>query len=84
AKKIITSHWLLGGLGCVTGASLMILTMAIGGLPLAVMIPLAGLSILLTIALGAQSYYEAWEKLVPSRTLTMDTLFSISTVSVLI
>ncbi|HHT9686680.1 TPA: heavy metal translocating P-type ATPase [Legionella pneumophila] len=84
AKKIITSHWLLGGLGCVTGASLMILTMAIGGLPLAVMIPLAGLSILLTIALGAQSYYEAWKKLVQSRTLTMDTLFSISTVSVLI
>ncbi|HAT1796525.1 TPA: cation-translocating P-type ATPase [Legionella pneumophila] len=83
AKKIITSHWLLGGLGCITGVSLMILTMALGGLPLAVMIPLAGFSILLTIALGAQSYYEAWKKFIQSRTLTMDTLFSISTISVL-
>lgn len=58
--------------------------MALGGLPLAVMIPLASISTLLTIALGAQSYYEAWKKLVQSRTLTMDTLFSISTISVLI
>ncbi|WBV70236.1 hypothetical protein PGH42_09250 [Legionella pneumophila] len=61
AKKIITSHWLLGGLGCITGVSLMILTMALGSLPLALMILLASISTLLTIALGAQSYYEAWK-----------------------
>ncbi|KGP63282.1 metal ABC transporter ATPase [Legionella norrlandica] len=82
-KKALTSHWFLGGIGCISGIGLMIL-MAIGNLPLAVMISLASLSIFLTIVLGAQSYYDAWKKLTQSHTLTMDTLFAISTLSVLL
>lgn len=82
-KKIITSHWFLGTLGCVAGIGLLVLTLATGGLPLAAMIPLACVSVLLTLALGARSFYETWKKLTKSQSLTMDTLFTISTLTVL-
>lgn len=82
-KKIITSHWFLGSLGCVTGLALLITCLAAGSLVLTTMLPLAILSTILTLALGANSYYDSWKKLVQSKTLTMDTLFSISTLSVL-
>lgn len=83
-QRVITSHWFLGALGCSTGIALLIATLAMGGLPLIAMIPVAGISVLLTLALGAQSYYEAWKKLIHSRALTMDTLFAISTLAVLV
>lgn len=82
-KKIITSHWFLGALGCVAGIGLLVLTLATGGLPLAAMIPLACVSVLLTLALGARSFYETWKKLTKSQSVTMDTLFTISTITVL-
>lgn len=81
--NIITSHWFLGALGCGAGIALLIATLALGGLPLAAMIPIAGLSMLLTLALGAKSLKEAWNKLEKANTLTMDSLFAISTLSVL-
>lgn len=83
-QNIITSHWFLGALGCSTGIAMLILLLTTGGLPLLAMIPLAGISTLLTLALGARSYNEAWQKLIKSNTLTMDTLFAISTLSVLV
>lgn len=82
-EKILSSHWFLGALGCSTGIALLIATLVSGGLPLVAMIPLAGLSVLLTTALGARSYYEAWKKLTVSRGVTMDTLFAISTLTVI-
>lgn len=82
-KNFITSHWFLGALGCTAGITLLVLSLTLGGLPLLAMIPLASLSVVLTLALGARSYYDAWKKLVSSQTLTMDTLFAISTISVL-
>jgi Cu2+-exporting ATPase len=84
AKQLITSHWLLGGIGCIAGIGLLILSMVSGTLPFAALLTLSCTSILLTLGLGAQSYLDSWKKLTASKTLTMDTLFSISTITVLI
>ncbi|RUR17997.1 cation-translocating P-type ATPase [Legionella sp. km535] len=83
-KKILTSHWFLGALGCISGIGLLVLTLTMGALPLIAMIPIASLSVVLTLILGARSYHEAWKKLVTTQTLTMDTLFAISTISVVV
>lgn len=83
-KSLITSHWFQGILGCSVGIALLIAMLATGGLPLAAMIPLASISIILTLTLGANSYYDAWKKFVNSQTLTMDSLFAISTISVMV
>lgn len=83
AKNILTSHWFLGALGCITGLSLMFVLLTTGVLPLAAMIVLGSLSSALTLALGARSYYDAWIKWSKAGALTMDTLFAISTLSVI-
>lgn len=82
-KRLLKSHWLWGGIGTVGGIALMIACMVTGGLPLAVMIALGASSVLLTLILGASSYYQAGMKLVKARTLTMDTLFAISTLTII-
>lgn len=83
-KNLLTSHWFLGALGCSTGIAMLVLFLTTGGLPLLAMIPIAGISTILTLVLGARSYSEAWQKLVKTQTLTMDTLFAVSTISVLL
>ncbi|MFI4918339.1 MAG: heavy metal translocating P-type ATPase [Legionellales bacterium] len=77
------AHWSLGAFGCTAGIALLIVSLVMGGLPLIAMIPIACISIILTVILGAESYYEAATKLFKSGTLTMDTLFSISTIAVI-
>ncbi|WP_131793850.1 heavy metal translocating P-type ATPase [Fluoribacter gormanii] len=84
AKSFFTSHWFLGGVGCVSGLAVLILCLATSGLPLAVMSSLAAFSTLLTLILGANSYYDAWLKLTKAKTLTMDSLFALSTASILV
>jgi P-type Cu2+ transporter len=84
ATSFITSHWFLGILGCTVGIAMLLTMLIFGGLPLYVMIPLGLISTGLTLALGARSYYDAWQKLVKARTLTMDTLFAISTLSIIV
>ncbi|STY28125.1 cation transport ATPase [Legionella wadsworthii] len=83
-KKIATSHWFLGALGCLAGIAVLILCLATSGLPFIVMSSLAIFSTIFTLALGANSYYDAWIKLIKSKTLTMDSLFALSTASILI
>lgn len=83
AKKMSISHWFLGSLGCTLGCTLLLTFLITANLPLATMIVLGGLSTLLTLVLGAHSYYEAWKKLSKAKTLTMDSLFAISTLTVL-
>lgn len=82
-KKFFTSHWFLGALGCTTGVAVLIFCL-ISPLSLPVMLPLASISVLLTFILGANSYYDAWSKLTKTRTLTMDSLFALSTAAILI
>lgn len=83
SQKMFRSHWFLGILGTTTGLALLIAFLASGGIPLAALIPIAIFSTLLTAILGARSYYDAWKKLTHSHTLTMDTLFSISTLTII-
>lgn len=78
------SHWFQGILGTVAGAMLLALMMVTGSLPLAAIIAIGGFSTLLTLLIGAQSYYHAVHKLFKSGTLTMDTLFAISTITVIV
>ena len=63
---------------------MLIICLATSGLSLALMTSLAVFSTLLTLVLGANSYYEAWTKLTKTKTLTMDSLFALSTASILI
>ena len=78
------SHWFQGGLGTVTGIALLTLMLVTGGLPLAAMIAIGGLSTLITLLIGARSFYHAAVKLVKGGVLTMDTLFTISSLTVIV
>ncbi|RUR13661.1 cation-translocating P-type ATPase [Legionella sp. km772] len=83
-KHFVSSHWFLGIMGSTAGIALLITFLTATGLPLITMIGLASFSTILTLILGANSYYDAWKKLTKSQTLTMDSLFTISTLTVLI
>ncbi|WP_454782756.1 heavy metal translocating P-type ATPase [Legionella sp. WA2022007384] len=84
AKSFFTSHWFLGAIGCISGLAVLIICLATSGLSLPVMGSLAFFSTLLTLMLGANSYHDAWNKLTKAGTLTMDSLFALSTASILI
>lgn len=82
-KQWLTSNWFLGILGTGSGISLLILsTVFTGGLPLFAMIGIGTISTVLTFALGAPFYYQAVINLAKARNLTMDTLFTVSTLTV--
>lgn len=83
-KKFFNSHWFLGAVGCVSGVAVLILCLATGGLSLPVIASLAVFSTLLTLLLGYNSYYDAWIKLTKSKKLTMDSLFALSTASIIV
>lgn len=82
-KRVLQSHWFLGGLGTLCGLAIMIACLFTGGLPLAVMIGLGVFSVVLTLIIGASSFYQAGLKLIKARTLTMDTLFAISALTII-
>lgn len=84
SKKFFTSHWFLGGLGCIAGIAVLIACLSASTLSMPVMIPIALISTVLTLALGANSYKDAWSKLTKTNTLTMDSLFALSTISILV
>ncbi|STX50577.1 cation transporting ATPase PacS [Legionella busanensis] len=83
-REFFTSHWFQGLIGTTVGLSLLILSLLTGGLPIPIMIIIGTLSSLLTLILGFPSYKDAFMKLWKSRTLTMDMLFTLSTLTVLI
>lgn len=74
------AHWIQGGIGVVSGAVLFAFSLAHVVFPLPVLIGIASLSTGLTLALGAKSYQRAFA----SRTQTMDSLFAMSTLTILI
>lgn len=74
----------MGGLGTGSGVILLILSLVLtGGLSLPAMIAMGATSTLLTLLLGAPYYYQAVNS-IKTRTLTMDTLFTISTMTVIV
>lgn len=83
-KKYISSHWFKGTVGCVAGVAVLITCMTATTMSLPIMLPLAAASVILTLALGASSYKEAWNKWQKSHTLTMDSLFALSTSWILV
>jgi P-type Cu2+ transporter len=83
-RKFISSHWFLGAIGIGAGITLLVLSLIFtGGLPLAALIAIGATSSLLTLILGAPFYYNAVKKLVKARVITMDLLFTISTLTVI-
>lgn len=81
-EKFLSSHWFMGGLGC--GAGIAVLVSCMVGLPFPAMLLIACLSTILTVVIGAHSYRDAWSKWIKSSTLTMDTLFALSTTIILV
>lgn len=86
-KKFVKSysHWFLGTIGTVGGIALLILSLTVGAIPLAGLIAIAAISVPLILMLGATSYIEAAKKLFKkSPSLTMDTLFVVSTLTIIV
>ena len=83
AKKPKWSHRMQGFIGLLAGLFFMLLPLLMGPLPLFVMGLMAAVSVPLTLFLGIESYRNALKKL-KFRTLTMDTLFSVSTLTILL
>ncbi|KTD38689.1 heavy metal translocating P-type ATPase [Legionella oakridgensis] len=83
-KKILNSHWFWGLLGTAGGVALLVLSLTGITVSLPVLIAIGVGSIALSLLLGAESYYEAIKKLFKTKALTMDTLFAISTLTVMI
>jgi P-type Cu2+ transporter len=82
-KKDLTSRWVKGFLGLGSGAVLMALMLLGVSISMPVMAVLAALSTVATVALGAEFYSNAWTVFNRSRELNMNTLFAISTLTVL-
>lgn len=82
--KTSRHHWLLGTLGIVSGLLVILIPMLFVALPFYATMLMASFSVLFTLILGAKSYQAAAKKLIKTRALTMDTLFSISTITVLV
>lgn len=73
-------HWFLAALGIVPGVLLLISTIFFP-LPALMALPVAIGAITLTLALGGEFFYQAFKKLFITRTMTMDLLFSLSTIT---
>lgn len=74
---IVWQHWVKGAVGILVGAGLLAFSLLTGGIPLAAMIALGAVSTLLSLYLGKESLLVAFQK-AKEKTITMDTLFSIS------
>lgn len=82
-KRFLGAHWIWGGIGTGTGIALLILSIFMGSMPFLANIIIAAISIPLILMLGAESYVEASKKLFKTGELTMDTLFAMSTITVI-
>jgi Cu2+-exporting ATPase len=81
-KSELVSHIVKAAIGLTVGAALMALTLSGLAIPMIAMYAIVGFSALLTFALGAKSYLNAAKKLIKGRTLTMDALFAVSTLTI--
>ncbi|WP_133129437.1 heavy metal translocating P-type ATPase [Legionella yabuuchiae] len=82
-KKNLWQRWLLGALGTVSGLLLMSLSLMGVSFGLPVLIAIASISTLFTVYLGWEFYSNAFKVFTKSRELNMNTLFAISTLTVL-
>ncbi|MBN9230210.1 MAG: cation-translocating P-type ATPase [Legionella sp.] len=82
-KSFFKSNWFQGGVGSILGTGVLICCTLLPVLPFSAMIAIGILSTIATLGLGLRSYIEAWRKLYRSRTLTMDSLYALSTLTIL-
>jgi Cu2+-exporting ATPase len=78
---LIRNYLIKGAIGTIFGVGLLIMCAGGFGLPMYAMYLLAGLSSALSLYLGKDTYKAAWGKFVKTKTLTMDTLFTVSTLT---
>lgn len=77
--KTIKSYIIKGVLGLVAGFAMLTLMAFGSAIPLFVMAIVGALSVALTLYLGHQTYQSAFTKLIKAKSLTMDALFTVST-----
>lgn len=82
-RRFLRAHWIWGGVGTGAGLVLLMLSMFLASMPLLANIIIAAISVPLIVMLGAESYVEAAKKLFKAGELTMDTLFAMSTLTVI-
>src|SRR5215204_6201369 len=82
-KRKILGHWLLGGLSFSLGLALFLTTLITGGLPTVSLLPIACVSLFLTLALGAPSYISALKELFRSRSLNLDCFVALNSLLIL-
>jgi len=79
-KKIIRNPWIKGAIGLLSGAALLALSILGLGIPGITMGIIAALSSLGTFYLGKEAYRKAVVNLIKTKTTSMDSLFTVSTV----
>lgn len=72
------NHWFWGALGSSLGFLLLLLTAMVGQWSFMVAVPIALASLVLTFVLGRYSFEQALRQFYKDRTLSMDTLFLVS------
>lgn len=77
-----TSHWVLGTIASTLGLILLAVMLFIP-LSIPVLMVISVLSTVFTLAIGFPFYYQAFYKLFSSRSLTMDFLFTVSTITLI-
>ncbi|WP_165481168.1 heavy metal translocating P-type ATPase [Legionella impletisoli] len=83
-KKNLWQRWLLGALGTTSGLLLMSLSLMGVYFSLPALIAIAAISTVFTLYLGWEFYSNAFKVFKQSKELNMNTLFSISTLTVLL
>jgi Cu2+-exporting ATPase len=82
-KSKFWSHIFKGSIGVIFGVGIIALTLSGVVLPMLATYAMVACTSLLTFFLGAEFYVDATKKLVKANTLTMDTLFTVSTLTVI-
>jgi Cu2+-exporting ATPase len=77
-------HLLKALLGITTGAGFLLLSLFTGGLPVIATYILTGISTVLSLYLGKESFIDAAKKLFKARTLEMNALFTVSSITAII
>ena len=79
SKKAIRQYWINGALGVIAGVAVVCFCIWGMGLPLIAMYLVGVASSALTLYFGKETYKQAYTQLTKTKSLTMDTLFAVST-----
>ncbi len=83
-KTLSKKHWFWSFLGLASGLGLLSLSLILGPMSLALMLPIAVVSTSLTLIMGYPFYKKAFKDAWQHGRLTMDSLFTLSSISALL